>query len=534
MAAFGVSTSQTGVFLDTLNKAGQDTGVSVEQLASLMTSNAAAMKEMGFSASDTAMFIANLSKQGIDTSVVMAGMKKALANAIAEGKPMNEAMSELQNTMASATSDTEAYQKAVELFGAKAGPAIAEACQSGRLSFEQLGTSMDDFAGNVESTFNETLDPIDQMQVNLNKMKLVGADLVNAAAPMITQAMKMISKAVEKLSKFWNGLSEKQQQAIIKFALVVAAIGPVISVLGKFVTGIGGAISIVGKILPVLGSLGSVMGAISTFIGGTLIPIIGSVLAAIAPFLPIIAAVVGAIVGVIAIIKNWGAISTWFKGVFNNMKDGIGNATESIKGKFASLKDSIAEKSEGIRSSVSNAWNNAKNAVGTAWNGLVANCKKGVDQTGRITGGLVWGMAATFGGLANSALTWGRDMIQNFINGIQHMWNALKNKVKGVAKLISDYLHFSEPEKGPLSDFNESGGDMMKNFATGIENAQYLVRNAVSDVALDIQSQLGEPLDYDRIYGAVRDGASSATTKIVLNNREVTRALGGMGVVING
>jgi phage-related protein len=216
------------------------------------------------------------------------------------------------------------------------------------------------------------------------------------------------------------------------------------------------------------------------------------------------------------------------------MKDGIGNATESIKGKFASLKDSIAEKSEGIRSSVSNAWNNAKNAVGSAWDGLVANCKKGVDQTGSLTGGLVWGMAATFGGLANSALTWGSDMIQNFINGIQQMWNALKNKVKGVAKLISDYLHFSEPKKGPLSDFNESGGDMMKNFATGIKNAQYLVRNAVSDVALDIQSQLGEPLDYDRIYGAVRDGASSATTKIVLNNREVTRALGGMGVVING
>ena len=68
MAAYGLSADQAGLMLDTLNKAGQDTGVDVLKLASDMTTNSEALQEMGFNASDSAMFLANLDKSGVDPS----------------------------------------------------------------------------------------------------------------------------------------------------------------------------------------------------------------------------------------------------------------------------------------------------------------------------------------------------------------------------------------------------------------------------------------------------------------------------------
>ncbi|MCC6095596.1 MAG: hypothetical protein LIV24_11350, partial [Eubacterium sp.] len=47
-------------------------------------------------------------------------------------------------------SDTEKLQAAYDLFGSKAGAAIYNACQTGKLSFDGFSSSMSDFAGNVE------------------------------------------------------------------------------------------------------------------------------------------------------------------------------------------------------------------------------------------------------------------------------------------------------------------------------------------------------------------------------------------------
>lgn len=140
------------------------------------------------------------------------------------------------------------------------------------------------------------------------------------------------------------------------------------------------------------------------------------------------------------------------------------------------------------------------------------------------------GIVDKFTELKDSALTWGKDLIDNFISGIKEKWESLKETVSNVAQTVADFLHFSEPKKGPLSDFNESGGDMMSNYANGIKNAQYLVKDAVQSVALDVASTLDSALTSEEIYEAIRQGASDSTTSIVLNNREVTRALSGMGV----
>lgn len=90
---------------------------------------------------------------------------------------------------------------------------------------------------------------------------------------------------------------------------------------------------------------------------------------------------------------------------------------------------------------------------------------------------------SVFEGIIEGAKTWGSDIIGNLIDGIKSMLTNLTNTVSGVAKSIADYLHFSEPEKGPLSDFNESGADMIKGFIDSMESEKADLESALYDTA---------------------------------------------------
>lgn len=74
-----------------------------------------------------------------------------------------------------------------------------------------------------------------------------------------------------------------------------------------------------------------------------------------------------------------------------------------------------------------------------------------------------------FSSKVEEAKTWGKDMIQNFIDGVTAKWQALKDKVSNVAQTVKDYLGFSEPKKGPLSNFHTYAPDMMDLFIKGIK-----------------------------------------------------------------
>lgn len=86
------------------------------------------------------------------------------------------------------------------------------------------------------------------------------------------------------------------------------------------------------------------------------------------------------------------------------------------------------------------------------------------------------------------AKEWGKDMIQNFIDGILAKWNALKESVSKVAQTVKDFLGFSEPDEGPLSNFHTYAPDMMDLFAKGIEENVGTVKQALNDATSDIMS----------------------------------------------
>ena len=325
MAAWGLSADQAGTVLDMLNTVSQNTGTDVMALASTLQDNQVIFDQMGLSVADAANFLGNLDKNGVDASTAMAGLKKAMANATAEGVPLETALADLEATLKSGQTNTAAYQAAMELFGNKAGPAIAQAVQQGNLSFTELQGTLTGFAGSVEDTFNATLDPVDQLAMTMNELKLAGADLGSAIQTAALPILQSLAGTVTTLTEKFRALSPEQQEMIVKIGAIVAAIGPLLMIGGKIIVGIGSVIS----------TIGTISAAVTAFI-----PVIGAVAAAAAPFLVGGAIIAGIVAAGVLIYQNWDTIKAKAQELWDKVKsvwDGIKQTVQDGVDKLKSL-----------------------------------------------------------------------------------------------------------------------------------------------------------------------------------------------------
>lgn len=81
---------------------------------------------------------------------------------------------------------------------------------------------------------------------------------------------------------------------------------------------------------------------------------------------------------------------------------------------------------------------------------------------------------------ARDAVQWGRDLIDNFVRGIRERIQRVIDAVKDVAQNVRNYLGFSEPKLGPLSNFHTYAPDMMRLFAQGIKDNEGLVTDQIN------------------------------------------------------
>lgn len=383
ISAFGLSAEDTGAFLDTLNKVGQDTGVSMDALESGLITNATALQGMGLNAASAASLLGNLEKSGVDVSTAMQGLKKVQANAMSEGISMQEAF---RNALSSS-------QGAISVFGAKAGPQLYAAFQNGTLSadmFVDSSTSLEDALGSVSDTFDATLDPADQWQTVLNNLMQLGYEVAEAVMPSIQTAVDTIIPAIKDLADGWSNLDPGMQQAIIAAAGILAVLGPAVSIIsgitgsiGKLSEGLGFLMShpivaVIGAVIAALVMLyqnnedfrnfvneawkniqevvGGVIDAIVSFWTNTLQPTLQSIGDFIQNTLwPIFQTIFNAFGEVVSAVFS--LISGYWNNILKPVLTAIGDAVkwllDAVKGPLNAIKDTFSSVFNGIKSFVS-------------------------------------------------------------------------------------------------------------------------------------------------------------------------------------
>lgn len=125
----------------------------------------------------------------------------------------------------------------------------------------------------------------------------------------------------------------------------------------------------------------------------------------------------------------------------------------------------------------------------------------------------------------SSAVTWGKDMIDNFISGIKDGWASLTKTLNQTAQKVRNILGFSEPKEGPLSNFHTYAPDMMDLFMQGIKQNQKRLQDTVSDAFNFGEQTISSGISYKK-YGANDSALARASGAVTSFN--------GLTIEING
>lgn len=361
----------------------------------------------------------------------------------------------------------------------------------------------------------------------------VAVEIGETLMPYFEKAMTFI----EDLTERWKALDDEQKEAILKFAAIAAALGPVLVIVGNLVGAIGTIVSVGGQLVTFVGGLiakiGGLQGIITALTGpvGIVIAAIGALTAAFIYFYNTNEEFRNRVNAVFEQVKTFigefvEQVKVWFQdflafcqpifeqfqalgtalgeffqalipvvlALFDQIKAAVTQflaehqaeinfaltfireevmaAFDIIRTYIKTVLDVITNVVRAFTSILKGDWSGALNflkaAAESAKNGVVSIFKRLGEMLKNI-----------FGDIVNKMKQWGHDMIDSLVQGIKDKIEAVKNVVGEVAGAIAEFLHFSEPDVGPLSNFHTYAPDMMKLFSEGIRDNAHLITDAI-------------------------------------------------------
>lgn len=180
--------------------------------------------------------------------------------------------------------------------------------------------------------------------------------------------------------------------------------------------------------------------------------------------------------------------------IIEGLKNGLLGIWDKVKQPFIDLKNNITKMFTEIKNNVSNWGNNVKTKVSECWiNASNTVREKVTTLRNNISTGLNnakttvvnWGsnVKNTFTNLGRNASTWGKDLASNMATGIKNNIHKVTNAVTSVANKIKSFLHFTEPDEGPLSNFHTYMPDMIDLMVSGIKSNTNKIKNEMENLA---------------------------------------------------
>lgn len=256
MGDAGIEADKYSELLDMLTVAGQKSGISIESLTTNLAKYGAPMRALGIDTKNAIAMFAGWEKAGVNTEIAFSGMKKAISNWGAAGKDSTKEFSKTLKEIEKCPTIAKATTKAIEVFGAKAGPDLADAIKGGRFEFQKYIDALENGTGTIESTYSQIVDEVDDTQLAMQNAKIAMHDAGEVAAKSLGPILLDLSKQFKGLMERFDKLSDKEKKQILNMVLMVASIGPAIKILGTFGNTIGSGIETVGSFSQAIGLMG--------------------------------------------------------------------------------------------------------------------------------------------------------------------------------------------------------------------------------------------------------------------------------------
>ena len=268
MGDAGIDTTQYGSALDDLTVAGQKTGISIDKLTEYLAKYGAPMRALGFETRESIALFSQWEKSGVNVEIAFSGMKKAISTWAKDGKDSREEFKKTLDEIKACPDIAAATTKAIEVFGTKAGPDLADAIKGGRFEYKELLNVIENSEGTLTSTYESLLDGADKATIATNRGKnalsKLGETVLNSSAP----ALEKMADGIEKATEWFDGLTDSEKQAVVKTLAFAAAAGPVLTVGGKVVKLGGSVIKGAGKLTSLLSKINPTTATLTIAVGG--------------------------------------------------------------------------------------------------------------------------------------------------------------------------------------------------------------------------------------------------------------------------
>jgi phage-related protein len=422
--------------------------------------------------------------------------------------------------------ETERDIVAMDIFG-KSADELAGILDDGGQALKELGDEADSLGLIIPQ---EDIDKANELNDTLDKTKAQLSASIGEAALSTLQALapviEKVSEAVQKVAQKLSTVSPQTMQIVLAVLAVIAAISPVAALIANIAT----AVSL---LTPAISALNAALAANPVAL------VVMAIAALVAIFVTlwnnceefrnfwinlweniktIVTGAWEAITGWLS--ETWGKITEAVTGFVNGVKEKFSSIKDAAEEKFTAMKDRCAEIWGNIKDTAAEKWEQVKvvtstvlnackevaqedlnkiktafeenggglkGAVAAAWTGIKSAYTAGFDVLNKLTGGKLGEIkdkiVEKFLEIIEKAKTWGKDLIDNFVGGIKDKINSVKDAVGNIANTVKDFLGFSEPEKGPLSNFHTFMPDMIDLMTKGIDQNMYKVQSSMEALA---------------------------------------------------
>lgn len=476
LEAFGLSTEDAGSVLDTFNKVGQDTGISMDTLSADLTKNASTFQQLGLDIHQSAGFMGQIEKSGIDTSVAMAALSRASKNAADEGKPLTQVLEETQEKMLNASSESEALQIAYDTFGAKAGASIYNACKTGSLSFDDLSKAMEDNSGSIDKTYEATQDGLDKIKLAFQGVK---ADVGEVVGSFLDEHKDEIANAIETVSEAikdaFNFIKDNGDTIIAVITGIATAVGAYVAyttaikvmkdgwmaleVVQKAVAGAQALLNAVMSANPIGIVIALIVGLVAAFV------VLWNKSEGFREFWIGLWEKIKEVAGAVAewFSETWTAIVDWFSEAWENIKNFASDAWDGIKETWSAVAGWFDENIiQPVSNFFSGMWDGIKGFASGAWEGIKETWSK---VKGWFNDNIIKPVGNFFKG-----------MWDKLKSGAKGAWDGIKSVFSSVTGWFKD--KFSAAWKAVKNVFS-TGGKVFDGIKEGITKAFKTVVNAI-------------------------------------------------------
>ncbi len=329
----------------------------------------------------------------------------------------------------------------MELFGQRAGPAMAALVAQGADELERFEAQLD-AAGGTAARIAET-----QMQG------------FNGAMTSLKSALEGLAIAIGEsgLLEFATGLTSRLTEVV----RTLSQTNPEMLRMGTMIAAAAAAIG------PLLGGLGiavAVIGALATPIGAAVLAL--SALAA----------------GVAWLAYNWDDLATRYPILQQGLAaaragfEVLGEAVQIVAQNVMGALDLVSAL---LRGDFAGAWEAAVGIVQRTVDGMLLILGDLPERVGEIfadLGALIGEMLAELG---RDMREWGGNLVDGLVSGLRDQWRSAKTAVKDFGKSVGDWFTEETEIHSPSRLFKRYGGYIVEGLALGIDGAASQAEQAV-------------------------------------------------------